>query len=211
MGRKKIKMNCGVLSELSQSPHLSYTPIYRTHCLGGLCKTDGRCGSIWLNFDLSCFIISFLRTDDHSPRLSKSRFLFLFRPIIWFNVLVLVNSMQAAPPPHAQHRELWSLAPRLLPLNYQPASPCLKLTSWPSARVHVEQAPRRREAVTSSGGRWGAGHAGGEVCPGHVDWVVGKQVTTSEACARRTGRLCLFWAKMRPIICVFWADYMCII
>ena len=128
MGRKKIKMNCGVLSELPQSPHLSYTPIYRTHYRGGLCKTDGRCGSIWLNFDLSCFIISFLRTDDHSPRLSKSRFLFLFRPIIWFNVLVLVNSMQAAPPPHAQHRELWSLAPRLLPLNYQPASPCLKLT-----------------------------------------------------------------------------------
>ena len=87
-------------------------------------------------------------------------------------------------------------SPRLLPPNYQPVSPCpsLTLTNYPLAPVHVEPAPSRREAVTSSGGRWGAGRIGGEVCPDHGDWVVDEQIT-KQACARRTGRLYLLRAK----------------
>ena len=57
--------------------------------------------------------------------------------------------------------------------------------------MHVEQAPRRREAVAGSGERWGAGRGGGEVGPGHGGGVVDVQVAEIGACARRGWR----WEK----------------
>ena len=51
-----------------------------------------------------------------------------------------------------------------------------------TAPVHVELAPRRREAMTSSRGRRGAGRGGREVRPGHGDGVVDVQVAQEGFC-----------------------------
>jgi hypothetical protein len=51
------------------------------------------------------------------------------------------------------------------------------------APVHVELAPRRREAVTLSGRRGRAGRCGGQVRPGHGGGVVDVQVMEVAACA----------------------------
>ena len=83
----------------------------------------------------------------------------------------------------------------LLPLSTStPATSHKHITVIAPASVNVEPAPRHHEAVTNSGGRWGAGRAGGEVRPGHGGWVVDEQIT-KQACARRTGRLYLLRAK----------------
>ena len=60
------------------------------------------------------------------------------------------------------------------------------------APVHVEPAPLRREAMTPSGARRGAGRGGGEVRPGHGDGVVNVQDATV-ACARR-----VLWGAVAP-------------
>ena len=52
--------------------------------------------------------------------------------------------------------------------------------------MHVEQAPRRLEAVIRSWGRRGAGRGGGEVGPGHGGGVVDVQVA-EVACAEGRG------------------------
>ena len=60
--------------------------------------------------------------------------------------------------------------------------------------MHVQLAPRRREAVTVSGSRRGAGRGVREVCPGHADGVVHEQIA-ERACAR-----------YRPIISILCED-----
>ena len=79
------------------------------------------------------------------------------------------------------------LAPLLLSHTFMQSD----LTVGIKAPVHVEQAPRRREAVAGSGERWGAGRGGGEVGPGHGGGVVDVQVAEIGACARRGWR----WEK----------------
>ncbi len=85
------------------------------------------------------------------------------------SVLVEAHTSSPAPPLHR---------PRLAPLPH--ISPTTALAglalTTATAPVHVELAPRRREAETGSGPRRCAGSCGGEVRPGHGDGVVGAQV-----------------------------------
>ena len=61
------------------------------------------------------------------------------------------------------------------------------ITDITSAPVHVEPAPRRREAVTVSGGRWGAGRVEGEVRPGHRSGIEHVQVIVDACVGRECG------------------------
>jgi hypothetical protein len=56
------------------------------------------------------------------------------------------------------------------------------------ATVDVELAPRRREAVTSSGGRGRAGRCSRQVRPGHGGGVVHVQVLDANPCRLRRMR-----------------------
>ncbi len=72
-------------------------------------------------------------------------------------------------------------------------------TNVPRAPMHVELAPRRREAVTPSGRRGCAGRCGGQVRPGHGDDVIRVQVLEEKACiagCHRRVAMCTLIAKV---------------
>jgi hypothetical protein len=68
-----------------------------------------------------------------------------------------------------------------------PHPPRPSLTPVIRAPVHVELAPRRREAVTNPGRRRGAAEGGGEVCPGPGGRIVHVCEVIENACAGRAG------------------------
>jgi hypothetical protein len=73
------------------------------------------------------------------------------------------------------------------PHTLRPPRPSLT-TAETIAPVHVELAPRRREAVTVSGKRRGAAEGGGEVCPGPGGRIVHVEVVDVDWYGRAGGR-----------------------
>ena len=65
----------------------------------------------------------------------------------------------------------------------------INITVFTEAPVHVEPGPRRREAVTISGGRRNAGHIQGEVRPGHRGGVEHVKVVVDVCVGRKCGGL----------------------